>query len=48
MEGRKDLSRNNLGFVDGQLVYFRIAFKAQGIQHLEHSMAMKVYEYWQN
>jgi hypothetical protein len=29
--GRKDLSRHNLGFVDGKLRYFRISFKAEGV-----------------
>ena len=37
LKGRKDLTRHNLGWLDRKLVYFRIKFKAVGIQHLEQS-----------
>ena len=45
-KGRRDLSRHNLGFKDGKLRYFKINFKARGIQDLSHSHAVQVYEYW--
>jgi hypothetical protein len=36
IKGRRDLSRKNLGFIDGKLRFFRINFKAKGIEHLDN------------
>ena len=46
--GRKDLTRHNFGFKDGKLVYFKIKFKAEGIQDKEHDKALQIYDYWNN
>jgi hypothetical protein len=45
---RKDLSRHNLGFVDGKLVFFKISFKARGIVDKSLDEAMNTYNFWED